>query len=81
MCSGSLLACSTKPIATTQESLAHQQTLLTFTLRYDRELPGIIRDVNIQALRLRPRDNATLSMGGMLLIASRSINTERGFAA
>ena len=43
------LARSTKLIATAQESFAHQQTLLTFTLRYDRKLPGLIRDVNIEA--------------------------------
>ena len=53
MCSGSLLARSTKLIATAQESFAHQQTLLTFTLRYDRKLPGLIRDVNIQVVTLR----------------------------
>ena len=29
--------------------VAHQQPLLTFTLRYDRKRPGLIRDVNIQA--------------------------------
>ena len=41
--------------------------LMTFTPRYDRKLLGLIRDVNIQAQRPRPSDNAALAMGGMVL--------------
>ena len=42
--------------------------MFAFTLRYDHKLPGIIRDVNIQAYRLRSRNNAALAMGGMVLL-------------
>ena len=34
----------------------------------NRKRAGLQRDVNIQAQRPRPRDNAALSIGGMVLL-------------
>ena len=68
-----LLATWVKPIATAQESLAHQQTMLPFRLRYDRKLPGLIRDEHIK-LSDRVAQQCSTCYGRNGTIASRSIN-------
>ena len=45
-----------------------QQTHFRSSLLSLRVLPGLIRDVNIQPLRPRLRDNAALAIGGMVLL-------------